>query len=442
MRDPGTRQSTTGLPSILQRVNRTLLVLSLLSALLVAAVVHVVLSQEVDELMDHRLRESAEILHSVLARLPPRQRDATSAQTHTEYEEHLVWQVIDTRTGEVTGQSHKAPTSALLRTHDPRPRSTADDRWRAVTFTFRDDRQHFLLVAQSQSERLEARDEAVTYTLIAALSTWMLATALLTLLVRRELGPLSRLSRAVAGYDPLRAETTPGEPERSELVPITHAILELGRRQARRIASERAFAAHAAHALRTPLAGIDTQLAVALREAPEPLRQRLVRCRTAAARLSQVMQALLTMFRTGSEPQRQHVRASECMILPAFDGLRVDLLRDDPLDADPDLLAAVLFNLLDNAQRHHAGAVVLSATCLDGLCSLRLQDDGEGCPPQALERLRSALLAQDYDADSGLKGLGLILADLVVRAHGGRLDLPAVAQGFCVELTWPATGAS
>jgi len=31
-------------------------------------------------------------------------------------------------------------------------------------------------------------------------------------------------------------------------------------------------------------------------------------------------------------------------------------------------------------------------------------------------------------------GLGLMLADLVARAHGGRLHLPAVAQGFAVEL--------
>jgi len=49
------------------------------------------------------------------------------------------------------------------------------------------------------------------------------------------------------------------------------------------VAAERAFNAHAAHALRTPLAGLDAQIAVALREAPEPLQGRLERIRAGAA---------------------------------------------------------------------------------------------------------------------------------------------------------------
>ncbi|MBK9362956.1 MAG: hypothetical protein IPM99_18555 [Rubrivivax sp.] len=57
------------------------------------------------------------------------------------------------------------------------------------------------------------------------------------------------------------------------------AIEALGERLARRVANERAFGAHSAHALRTPLAGIDLQLAVAEREAPPALQPRLARAR-------------------------------------------------------------------------------------------------------------------------------------------------------------------
>lgn len=429
---------TSRLPSIRRRVTRTLLFIALLWALLVAGLVRQVVHHEVDELMDQGLRESAEILHSVLTILHRQGQEQTIAQTHVEYEEHLVWQIIDVQTGKVTDQSHKAPAEPLLLRPEPQPRDTEDGLWRVMTFGFQNDPQHFLLVAQSEAERLEARTDAVTYSLAGALLMGLFVTALLNLLVRRELKPLSSLSQAVSTYDPLRPETMPSMPERSELIPMAQAIRDLGRRLAQRITSERAFTAHAAHALRTPLAGIDAQLAIALKEAPESLRPRLLRSRTAVTRLSRVMQALLTMFRSGSEPQRQTVQVSELLAPLTPAELRIEIDRDEALDADPDLLSAVLFNLLDNAQRHQARRVVLSAGHDGGLNRLRLHDDGAGCPAEQLQRLRQALQLQDYAAGSGLKGLGLILADLVARAHGGQLRLPVVEQGFCIELRWPS----
>ena len=428
----------SNLPSIRRRVTRTLLVIALLWASLVSAVVQQVVHHEVDELMDQGLRESAEILHSVLAALHQQGQDQTIAQAHAEYEEHLVWQIIHVQTGEVVAQSHKAPTGPLLLAPSPQPSDTADGLWRVMSFSFQNDSLHFLLVAQSESERLEARADAMTYSLIGALLMGLLVTGLLNLLVRRELKPLSSLSRAVQEYDPLQPGTLPSMPERSELIPMAQAIRDLGRRRAQRITSERAFTAHAAHALRTPLAGIDAQLAIALKEAPESLRPRLLRSRTAVTRLSRVMQALLTMFRSGSEPQRQTIRVSELLMPLASEALQLHIDCDEALDVDPDLLSAVLFNLLDNAQRHHSHSIVLTAINEAGSNRLRLHDDGEGSPAEQLQRLRDALERQDYSAGSELKGLGLSLANLVVRAHGGQLQLPTVERGFCVELVWPA----
>src|SRR6185295_5326482 len=103
--------------------------------------------------------------------------------------------------------------------------------------------------------------------------------------VARELEPLQRLSQRLEGHEPLDGLATLGPAERRELAPVHAAIDALGARLARRVAHERAFTAHAAHALRTPLAGIDAQLAVALREAPPALAPRLQRVRAAAGRL-------------------------------------------------------------------------------------------------------------------------------------------------------------
>lgn len=62
---------------------------------------------------------------------------------------------------------------------------------------------------------------------------------------------------------------------------------------------------------------------------------------------------------------------------------------------------------------------------------LILADDGQGVAPDRRADLQAALDAQDYE---GRMGLGLMLTDLVVRAHGGRLNLPAAQRGFVVEL--------
>ena len=95
------------------------------------------------------------------------------------------------------------------------------------------------------------------------------------------------------------------------LQPLQAAVAGLGQRLARRLANERAFAAHAAHALRTPLAGLVTQLAVAQREVPDHVQPRLRQARDAADRRRRVIGALLTWFRTGADVRWQAIDLPE-----------------------------------------------------------------------------------------------------------------------------------
>jgi signal transduction histidine kinase len=219
---------------------------------------------------------------------------------------------------------------------------------------------------------------------------------------------------------------------RQELQAVHGAIPALGERLARRVANERAFSAHAAHALRTPLAGIDTQLAVAQREAPASLQPRLARVREAAGRLTRVVSALLALFRSGAELQWQRVDLPALVARLPHEGLAVQVPPGAAVQADADLLTAALINLLDNAVRAGATQVSLSMALQGDRQTLRLHDNGQGCPPERLAQLGAALDAQAYE---GRMGLGLMLADLVARAHHGRLHLPEVHDGFAVELT-------
>lgn len=427
------------LPSIRHRLAASLLWISLLASGLTGLMIWKVIGHEIDEQVDQKLTESAEIIHNLLPTLPANGNVIAGTPGDEEYEEHLIWQVVDSATGRVLIRSHNAPEQALQKTVSHELADSADRHWRLITIDFKKSPDRFLLVAQNTEERDEAYSAAILYAALISLLAGLVSTLLLIWQFHRELEPLARLSEQVKTYDPLRPDTLPRAATRAELQPIEQAVHELGQRLAQRVISERAFTSHAAHALRTPVAGIDAQLAIALREAPEALRPRLIRARQAASRLGRVIQALLAMFRSGVDPQRQTIRLSELLQPLSFSELQIDIRNDEALSADPDLLTAALLNLLDNAQRHQARQVQLILVHDAGWTRLRLHDDGVGCPPERLQQLRQALARQDYGTDSGLKGLGLILADLVMRAHGGRMELPQVEPGFCVDLNWPST---
>src|SRR3989344_922472 len=232
----GMRTGETKPPSIRGRLVQSLLFISIAFGLLTSVVVWYVIAHEMGELMDQELREAAEIFHSVMAIQPDLATSGQSATKHFSYEEHLVWQVVDAPSGRVKSRSHKAPELALQTAPTEAIAWTQDGQWRAFTSVFSQRPGQFLVVAQSRTERDEVHGEVVWYTLMAALSMGLLSALLMNWRIRQELHP------------------------------IEQAIGDLGHRLAQRIISERAFTSHAAHALRTPVAGIDVQLALAIKE--------------------------------------------------------------------------------------------------------------------------------------------------------------------------------
>lgn len=415
-------------PSIRRRVARALLGWALVAGVAVAFAVALAVREEVDELLDDTLRASADVLGGLLrSHADAMLASATpvAARAGIGADERFAWQLIDAD-GRVVLRSPRAPVEALRPPTGAGFSNAAD--WRLFAQALGEGR--LLVVAQSRAERAEARAEAGLHAVLAALAVGLLGYFWLRATVRHELAPLQTLSERLAGFDPLRPGATLGGAERAELAPVHGAINDLAQRLARRLASERAFSAHAAHALRTPLAGIDAQLAVAQREAPAELLPRLGRVREATRRLQQVVAALLTLFRSGAEPKLQRIALAGLVERLPLVGLAVDVAAGAAVDADPDLLAAALLNLLDNALRHGAQRVALttpSAQCL------RLHDDGPGVDAERRRALQAALDGASYDSQTGL---GLMLADVVARAHGGRLVLPEPldGRGFVAEL--------
>ncbi len=447
--------------SISQRITLILALVTLLGAVVTTLVISRVVDHEMNEVLDQGLRESADLMHNIMMRAPSASLIADAAGPRNSYEEHLVWQVIDRETRTVVSRSSLAPTEPMHTQLEADlfdlSRAASAGPWRVITLPFgtgtttnaeaaEQGRSLLLLVAQSYDERMEAQAEAAQFAALAGLSGAVLTTLLMYLLIRLELRRIQQLSQAVASHEPMRPGARLPTVDRQELESIVEAVEGLGQRLAKRVISERAFTAHAAHALRTPLAGMDVQLTMAARQAPDDAtRIRLEQALAATRRLSRVVQALLAMFRTGLDPKPTRTDLSKLLQSLSFPGLDV-VVSGPPVEIDADLLAAVMMNLLDNAQRHGASRVEITSFALPDSFEITVADNGGGCFAEKITYIQAALDRQDYKSGSALTGLGLILADLVLRAHGGRVHLllpherhggNAAASGFSLRMAWP-----
>lgn len=104
--------------------------------------------------------------------------------------------------------------------------------------------------------------------------------------------------------------------------------------------------------------------------------------------------------------------------------------------ADPDKVAQVVGNVVENALRHGAGTVTITIGSLDGGVTVEVVDEGNGITDEALPRIFTKFW---HDAGRGGTGLGLFIAKGIVEAHGGIIGAgTAPAGGAAVRFTLPA----
>lgn len=117
--------------------------------------------------------------------------------------------------------------------------------------------------------------------------------------VGRGLGPLERLRtdilrRSHRDLSPLEVSCVP-----AEAAPLVNALNDLFDRLDRAVVSQNRFIANAAHQLRTPLAGLKTQVELAMHgDDPGATRAALERVRAAVDRGAHLVNQLLALART------------------------------------------------------------------------------------------------------------------------------------------------
>lgn len=217
-----------------------------------------------------------------------------------------------------------------------------------------------------------------------------------------------------------------------------------------------AFAAAAAHELKTPIASLRLHadmLAEGLGR-PEDTTAYARRISEESARLGRVVTNMLDLARLerGAQLVRPTTGDLAASVTEAVDRFRPALAeaglevvcalpRDLPAARfDPDAVTQILANLLDNAETHTRGCAsrrveVTLAGRPEGL-ALTVADNGPGLSRRLRRRLFRTFQRGDA-ATSGL-GLGLALARSLARAQGGDLVAEDHPEGAAFTLTLPS----
>jgi two-component system OmpR family sensor kinase len=262
--------------------------------------------------------------------------------------------------------------------------------------------------------------------------------------VSRALRPLANLSVAlrVKGADDLTPLNLPFL--RSELLPIQHSANRLMARLSRTLDAERAFAANAAHELRTPIAATLAQTQRLVAESPAgPLRQRAVTIEGELKRLARLAEKLMQLARAEGGAMLGQGPADLVpilhMVLADFDRSAAGrIVADLPKGAvfsrlDPDAFAVLARNMIENALVHGTDQPVTVALGADGI--FRVTNDCPAIPPEILSTL--TMRFERAGAQSSGSGLGLAIAAGIARGLVQELVLRspvADGRGFAVAL--------
>ena len=285
------------------------------------------------------------------------------------------------------------------------------------------------------------------------LAPLLAAGVLLSLLVyggvRRGLAPLTRLTaqlenRSVNALSPIGMTQAP-----SEVHALVQAINGLLGEVERSVHQEKRFLDDAAHQLRTPLAGLISQVELAQQETTEPaLTARLAKVHTGAQRSAHLVHQLLTLARSESHARRTTVdlavlardvaREWTPRALAAGMDLGYEGIDHLPLQGDPLQLREAMANLIDNALRYTSPGCTITLrveATQKGAC-LAVEDDGPG-----LSQDDMAHVFQRFWRGSPLPGgcgLGLAIVREIAHRHGGEARVEAMApHGLRVALHLP-----
>ena len=274
------------------------------------------------------------------------------------------------------------------------------------------------------------------------------------LLTQRAFRPIVRMTeqanRIAEGND-LKRRFETGKGRQDEFGRLAQTFNGMFARLEASFQRERQFTDDASHELRTPVAVINAACDYALsQEDPAEYREALQTVREKSASMHDILAQLLQMARMDGgrvELCREQIDFSAlCRTtaeeMAANSARRMDLSGIESglvLEGDELLLMRVVMNLIDNALKFSKSRVWLSLNKEGDDLKLTVCDDGNGMEADVLERIfdRFYQAAPDRNAQKPGAGLGLSIAQQIVRLHGGEIyaeSVPGEGSKFIVRI--------
>ena len=299
---------------------------------------------------------------------------------------------------------------------------------------------------------------ALGVALVTSVLMALVVTAYFTRRVQRSTAAVARSAADIASGEYGARVPSPGLGSEFDLLATT--INELAERLGDVETTRRRILADLAHEMRTPLASLEAHLEAVedgVRELDDATlavlhegTQRLQRLAEDISAVSHAEEGRLESRPVPTTPGELLTSAAGAA-RDAFDAKGVELLVDPDsvtgrVLVDPQRMAQVLGNLLDNALRHTppGGTVHLRAGQPDARwVELEVQDTGEGIDPTHLPHVFERFYRADpaRARSRGGSGIGLTISRALVEAHGGGLSASSEGPGhgatFTVRL--PAT---
>lgn len=323
------------------------------------------------------------------------------------------------------------------------------------------DRSITVSIAASAAAAMAARRRLTSLLLIGIPATLLLLATGLWWLIGRALRPLEhasqRLDNIAADNLSVRVPVENPDDEVGRMVTVLNRMLD---RLQRAVSELRRFTADAAHELRTPLTVLRTGLEVALtreRSAAE-YRAALAEALASTERLRRLADDLLTLARLEAagvpravgpvdlgEMLHELADASADFAAQRRLALKVAAAPGLWMRGNAGDLYRLFNNLIENAIHHgnngSGGEIVLSAQRIAERIDVRIADEGPGIAPHELGRLFDRFY-RGHGEGTGGAGLGLNLAQEIVRTHGGEIAVANRESGGCVvTVTLPASAA-
>jgi two-component system sensor histidine kinase BaeS len=282
--------------------------------------------------------------------------------------------------------------------------------------------------------------------LLAAAATLALGVGAALLLGLRITRPIREAARAThllaAGHLATRL-VEPAASANDEMAGLTRSINNMAATLERSRAVEQQFLMSVSHDLRTPLTSIRGYAEAIADGAGDPKRAAAV-IHSESRRLERLVADLLDLAKLQSQSFSLRVAtvdlaAAAGVALAGFEpdaeerSVRLSLVAPQtlPVHADPDRLAQVIANLIENALRHTSSTVTVS-TWVDGEAAvLTIDDDGQGIAtedlPHVFERLYVSRVRPERRENSS--GLGLAVVRELVNAMGGQVWATTAPSG-------------